>query len=296
MKKNALYLIVLILVMTACSDRTFYDITPPKLLWSVLTEDNQLLMQFNEPIRRLHYAVGQYIADAVINFPKNNIIIPEEELTQIKVDTFIITADDTSGHSAEYRIGVPKINNHPAALSIASLQLRYSDKSPQTVTFRSANRGETTGYKAVFFIRNEFLAIPMDSLHLNAGQNVSLRFIPSEMQDYDGCRIHSMMQNISFDRGRLSPSCAAVYILDNHDTILDYIFYIDTKKNDETYYYEKSRSFHKISQHLSDLIEDIQITDVVGNSIRRPIVKRGEQFVVAEQPKQSNPKKSKNKK
>ncbi len=294
MKKNAIYLILFILGMTSCSDKTFYDITPPKLLWSVLTEDNQLLMQFNEPIRRLQYSVGQRIADAVINFPKNNIFISEHELSQIKADTLIITADDTSGHSAAYRIGVPKINKNPASLSIASLQLRYSDKSPQTISFRSSNSGETTGYKAVFFIRNEFLVIPMDSLKLSVGQNVTLQFIPTETQDYNGCRIHSKTQTISFDRGRLSPSCSAVYILDNHDTILDYIFYIDTKKNDDTYYREKSRSFQKISQHLSDLIENVQITDVVGNSIRRPIVKRGEKFEVAEQPKQtSHSKKSK---
>ena len=279
MKKNTIYLILSILVMTSCSDKSFYDINPPQLLWSVLTEDNQLLIQFNEPIRRLQYSVGQRIADAVINFPKNNILIPEHELSEIKADTMIITADDTSGHSAEYRIGVPKINKNPAALTIDSLQLRYSNKSPQTITFRSSNSGETTGYKAVFFLRNEFLVIPMDTISLRSGQNITLRFIPAE-QDYDGCRIHSKTQTISFDRCRMSPSCSAVYILDNHDAVLDYIFYIDTKKNDETYYHEKSRSFQKISQHLTDIIENVQVTDVIGNTIRRPIVKKGDKFVV----------------
>ncbi|MBP5706754.1 MAG: hypothetical protein J6W76_05680, partial [Spirochaetales bacterium] len=102
---------------------------------------------------------------------------------------------------------------------------------------------------------------------------------PAE-QDYDGCRIHSKTQTISFDRCRMSPSCSAVYILDNHDAVLDYIFYIDTKKNDETYYHEKSRSFQKISQHLTDIIENVQVTDVIGNTIRRPIVKKGDKFVV----------------
>ena len=95
----------------------------------------------------------------------------------------------------------------------------------------------------------------------------------------DGSPVYSMLSNMA---GAIT------------NTILDYIFYIDTKKNDETYYREKSRSFQKISQHLSDLIENVQITDVVGNSIRKPIVKRGDKFEVTEQPKQtSHSKKSK---
>lgn len=265
----------------SCQRRYIIDIDAPKLIYGALLQTNDFFVQFNEPLNKFEYFVGDKIFSHNINFPKANFLISEEDLLIDPDNKIGVSVCDTSGNSAKYEIEKPVINNNPAILIFSQIQLKYSKKSPQNIVLKTENSGSTLGYKLVQFIKGKKYEIPFSDQNLKKGETISVIFNPEE-KEFDGNYVLSGKKNIvSFDKFRLSQSYSLIYITDNRNTIVDYFYYYNGKTNEKEYYLN-NKTFKKLNSDLSSYGVAPSVFDIKESSIKKKIVKINGKYQIKE--------------
>lgn len=279
--KKYFLLIPIIFFSLSCQKRYVIDIDAPKVLYTALLKTNDYFIQFNEPLNKLEYLIGDKMFSYNINFPKANFLISKDELLSETENKINMIVCDTSGNGAKFDIEKPVINNNPAVLIFSQIQLKYSKKSPQNIVIRSENGGSINGYKLVIYIKGKKREIPFSEQTLKKGDTIAIIFEPKEVE-FNGNFVLSGKKNIvSFDKFRLSPSYSLVYIVDNRNAISDYFLYYNGKSNDKEYYLN-NKTFKKLNSDLSSYGVAPFAFDIKDSSIKKKIVKINEKYCIKE--------------
>jgi len=279
--KKYFLLVSIILFSLSCQKRYVIDIDAPKVLYTALLKTNDYFIQFNEPLNKLEYLIGDKMFSYNINFPKANFLISKDELLSETENKINMIVCDTSGNGAKYDIEKPVINNNPAVLVFSQIQLKYSKKSPQNIVIRSENNGSIIGYKLVLYIKGKKHEIPFSDQNLKKGETISIILNPEEKAFDDNYVLSGKKNIVSFDKFRLSQSYSLIYITDNRNSIVDYFYYYNGKTNDKEYYLN-NKTFKKLNSDLSNYGVAPFAFDIKESSIKKKIVKINGKYQIKE--------------
>ncbi|HNZ26254.1 MAG TPA: hypothetical protein PLG34_08705 [Spirochaetota bacterium] len=278
LKKYVLFVFTIFLSLS-CQKRYIIDVDAPKVIYQALLKTNDFFIQFNEPINKFEYFIGDSLFRYDINFPKANFLIAGNDLTINSGNKIGVSVCDTSGNCAKFDIEKPVINNNPAVLVFSQLQLKYSKKSPQNIVIRSENSGSTLGYKLVLYVKGKKYEIPFSDQYLKKGEALSISFEPKEIEFNGNVTLSKNKNVISFDKFRLSQSYSLIYITDNRNSIVDYFLYYNGKSNEKEYYLN-NKTFKKLNSDLSSYGVAPCAFDIKDSSIKKKIVKTNGKYQI----------------
>jgi hypothetical protein len=275
--KRIFCLLLLVLGLSCSREKKFYDIEGPEINFAAPVNDEEVLIQFNEPVKTLSYQVNEKkespVKEIKNDFPKSNVYISDPIFKDKKSKTLNIEAKDTAGNLSKKVIKAPVINTNPAALAISSLQLKYSKKKEQNFIIKAQSDGNLTGYSLVFFIRKDRIELDFAAEDIKNNDELMISFTPDKKNNLPKKEIlfSEKFFNIA-EKYRLSQDTSLIYLKNHKDEIIDYIFYYDLKDHTAEYY-KNNKTFKKMYSEIKKYILKPEILDVSGNSVKKPVVR-----------------------
>ena len=221
MKK--LLLLILLFIIFSCYSASFYDITPPEIIFTTFLEKD-FLIQFNEPVKYLEIYTNQKRLEFINAFPKANIFLNSDMLEKYKPNNIIVKSIDTFNNKGEKEILNVFNNPDPAILSINEIRLKYTKKLNQMISFRVEKEGNLAGLQLNIFIRDKKETITFESCNVRNNEILKINFLYNkDITNRDTIDFSkSRVVNFEFNK-RLSQGSSLIFVVDHKNMLLDYI-------------------------------------------------------------------------
>jgi hypothetical protein len=275
MKRFFLLIILSIIILSCSGEKKFYDVQGPELNFSSQTGDDEVLFQFDEPVSSMSYQFedGDTTKDVKNNFPVANVYLKDTSFKDKKNKNVKIEATDTSGNVTKKSVKSPVINTNPVNLEICELQLKYSKTKNQYFKIKALSSGDISGFSVGFFIKNQKTEIPfkLEDIQKDTILTVMLNYNKEKEISCSEATFSDKIISLT-KKHRLPQDFSLIYIKNNKDQIVDYIFYFDSKKH-QIEDYRKNSSFKKMFYELKSQEIKPEFFDVTGISIKNPILR-----------------------
>ncbi|HOJ63097.1 MAG TPA: hypothetical protein PLE45_01640 [Spirochaetota bacterium] len=278
MKK--LLLLILLFIIFSCYSASFYDITPPEIIFTTFLEKD-FLIQFNEPVKYLEIYTNQKRLEFINAFPKANIFLNSDMLEKYKPNNIIVKSVDTFNNKGEKEILNVFNNPDPAILSINEIRLKYTKKLNQMISFRVEKEGNLAGLQLNIFIRDKKETITFESCNVRNNEILKINFLYNkDITNRDTIDFSkSRVVNFEFNK-RLSQGSSLIFVVDHKNMLLDYILYYDSKKNSLQELKNKKTFNNYLSLLKKYNITEVCYTDIVGNTSKKTIFKDKNRYLV----------------
>jgi len=275
--KKFFYYILLSFVLFSCgSEKKFYDVEGPDVNFASAVNDEEVLVQFNEPVSSADVSFDDGKTEKIKiknEFPTSNVYLKDNIFKDKKKKKMFIEAKDTSGNVSKKVMKAPVINTNPVKLCICQLQLKYSKTKPQNFIIKSLSDGNTGGFILGFFLRSQKIELEFTEEDIKSGEYFTVNINADKNSISNEKEITFSNKSILLTKNyRLVQTSSLIYIKDHKGQIIDYIFYYDSKVHTIEEYAE-TKNFKSFLHELTSCGVRPAYSDVTGNSLKNVVIK-----------------------
>jgi hypothetical protein len=282
--KNIFFIILLILILFSCKkEDRFYDVDGPKLNFTNQIDDENVVVQFDEPVKDVKCTIvsekNEKTTEIKNKFPTTNIYLKNDFFPQKKTK-LILDATDTANNNSVIETQTPMINKNPVILKISEIQLKYSKTKDQFIGLKSITSGNISGFSIGFYINSNKYEFQFKDELIKAGSKFIIFLNSVKNSKIENTEISFSDKSIKMVlSGKLPQQYSLIYIKNNNDEIVDYLFYYDSKNHPLDYFESKKNFKNLISILKSYEIEPI-VYNVNGNTVKKHIKRSGDKFII----------------